>query len=107
VLQYFWIFDEIFSSFQTRQVFVLNRRFEDRLGRHHHHHHHQGSDPRNVSSIQTPDAADSPKNFIEFNRRESSRTYGVVSRSFRIGRLKREMQMVQLSAIKCSRIAIW
>jgi hypothetical protein len=33
----------VFSGYQPRQVFVLNRRFEDHLG-----HHHQGSD---VSSL--------------------------------------------------------
>jgi hypothetical protein len=32
--------------------------------------------------------------------------YKGVSRSFRTGRLERELQMVQLSATKCSRIAI-
>jgi hypothetical protein len=44
-------FYEIFSGYQLRQVFVLNRRFDDHLG-HHHHHHHQGS-------VQIPYAADS------------------------------------------------
>jgi hypothetical protein len=33
-------------------------------------------------------------------------TYKCVSKIFRTGRLERELQMVQLSAIKCSRIAI-
>jgi hypothetical protein len=52
--------DDILSGYQPRQVSVLNRRFEDHLG-----HHHQGSDdgPRNVGSIQIPDAADSPRRF--------------------------------------------
>jgi hypothetical protein len=34
-------------------------------------------------------------------------TYEVVSKSFRTGRLEREMQMLQLSATRCSYIAIF
>jgi hypothetical protein len=34
------------------------------------------------------------------------KTYEGISKSFRIGRLERELQMVQLSATRCSCIAI-
>jgi hypothetical protein len=37
---------------------------------------------------------------------DNSYTYEGVSKSFRTGRLERELQMVQLSATRCSRIAI-
>jgi hypothetical protein len=43
------------------------------------------------------------------SRRLSATAYSIyegVSKSFRTGRLERELQMVQLSAIKCSCIAI-
>jgi hypothetical protein len=33
--------------------------------------------------------------------------YESVSKSFRTGRMEREMQMVDMSVIKCSCIAIW
>jgi hypothetical protein len=55
------MYDEIFSGYQPRQVSVLSRRFGEHLV------HHQGCDddhrdgPRNVGSIQTPGAADSPR----------------------------------------------
>jgi hypothetical protein len=45
----------------------------------------------------------------DFGRERRSRDgwkYEGVSKSFRTGRLERELQMVQLSAIRCSCIAI-
>jgi uncharacterized protein (DUF2164 family) len=42
-------YDEMLSGCQPRQVFVLNRRFEDHLG---HHYYHQGSgDAASVSVL--------------------------------------------------------
>jgi hypothetical protein len=43
---------------------------------------------------------------LSFTGSNSAEVYEGVSKSFRTGRLERELQMVQLSAIKCSCIAI-
>jgi hypothetical protein len=48
----------------------------------------------------------SREDFIEFSRRGNSRLYEGVSKSFRTGRLERELQMLQLCVAKCSCIAI-
>jgi hypothetical protein len=61
-------FDEIFSGYLPCQVSVLNQCFEDCLS-----YHHLGSDvshvtcdqdgPQNINSVQSPDAAGSPRRF--------------------------------------------
>jgi hypothetical protein len=72
---------EVFSGCQLHQMYVLNQHFKDHLGggsrrrRHHHHHHHQGSDgPRNIGSVQTPNAADSPRRLHQSSNSEEIQT---------------------------------
>jgi hypothetical protein len=43
---------------------------------------------------------------IRQNKKETGKKYATVTKSFRTGRLERELQMVQLSATTCSYIAI-
>jgi hypothetical protein len=44
--------------------------------------------------------------YIIENKMSYLQVYGCVSRSFRTGRLERELQMLQLHATRCSCIAI-
>jgi hypothetical protein len=59
-------------------------------------------------SYRTDKNADKVQNLVQSYKRSSINHtyYEGVSKSFRTGRLERELQMVQLSATKCSCIAI-